>query len=238
MKNVMYLLLLFPLLLVAQNPGKILNMTEITVKSGHNSQFKAAVKLYKECYEKNNGTEGWNLWQRFQGEGTVYVLTSMVDNWAAFDKEDKAGDDCQSFVTTHIMPHVEKISYSTARNLPDLSRAPLEGTKMVVVYSVKVNNATAFEEGIKERQAFIRRAEGSPRSYIYRFMGGHPDSPSYLFSTPFKSFADMDIQRDNIWKIIEKEKGLKVANQMREANAKLVEKEWSYLYILHDELSK
>jgi len=238
MKNLIYWLLLFPLFVVAQNNGRILNMTEITVKTGHNSQFKAGVKLYKECYEKNNGTDTWTIWQRFQGEGTVYLMTSSFENWAQFDKEDKAGDDCQMIVSTHIMPHVEKISFNTARNLPELSRSPAEGTKMVVATFVKVKDGRAYEEGLKERLPFLQRAEGGPRSYAYRFMGGGEDGPHYVLSTPYKSFADLDVSRDNIWKIIEKEKGLKVSNQMRDVAMKNVEAIWSYLYVKHDDLSK
>lgn len=69
-------------------------MSEITVKPGQESEFNEGEKLWKKCYLENKGTDKFNIWRRVQGEGIVYVLTRMMDNWAEMDKEDVPGKEC------------------------------------------------------------------------------------------------------------------------------------------------
>ncbi|MCB0434161.1 MAG: hypothetical protein KDD18_14640, partial [Mangrovimonas sp.] len=63
MKKVLYLLLLCPLLIVAQeNKDYLLSISEITVKQGHNEAFLQGVKSWKECYLENKGEDKWGVW--------------------------------------------------------------------------------------------------------------------------------------------------------------------------------
>ena len=88
MKKLVLLVVLMPFLIVAQqNESILLNLSEITVKPGHNAQFIQGVKAWKECYLENNGEDKWNMWKRVQGEGNVYTMTSVMANWAEMDEE-------------------------------------------------------------------------------------------------------------------------------------------------------
>ena len=238
MKKLLLLAVLIPMLALSQNDGsKLLNMSEITVKPGHESQFIAGVKMWKECYLENKGTDKFNVWRRVQGEGIMYVLTGLMDNWAEMDKEDAPGKECRMKVIELIMPHVEKINYNIARTMPELSRGPAEGTKLVSVMFVRVTNDAAYNEAIKETTSTVRSVEGSPRGTWYSFVGGGPESPDYMVSTPFKGFADLDIKRDGVWKVYENKHGKKKTVELRAKVRAAVENSWSYLYSLNEELS-
>ena len=68
MKKLFYLLLLCPILMLSQeNESFLLNLSEITLKPGHEAQFIEGVKAYKKCYNDNEGKENWNMWRRMQG---------------------------------------------------------------------------------------------------------------------------------------------------------------------------
>lgn len=239
MKKLLLLAVLIPMFAFSQNDGsKLLNMSEITLKPGHESQFIAGVKMWKECYLENKGTDKFNVWRRVQGEGIMYVLTGMMDNWAEMDKEDAAGKECRMKVLDFIMPHVEKVNYNIARTMPEVSKAtPSEGTKLVWVSFFRVENGTVFNDVIKETASVRKSAEGSVRGTWYSFAGGGPDSPDYMLSTPYKGYADMDITRDGVWKIYENKHGKKKTDETRAKFRASIENSWAYLYSLNEELS-
>lgn len=239
MKKLLFLAVLIPMFAFSQNDGsKLLNMSEITVKPGHESQFIAGVKMWKECYLENKGTDKFNVWRRLQGEGIMYVLTGMMDKWAEMDKEDAAGKECRMKVIDFIMPHVEKVNYNIARTMPEVSKtSPSEGTKLVWVSFFRVENGTDFNEIIKGVTSAIKSTEGSPRGTWYSFVGGGPESPDYMVSTAFKGYADLDITRDGVWKIYENKNGKKKTDETRAKFRTSLENSWAYLYSLNEELS-
>ena len=239
MKKLLLLAVLIPMFAFSQNDGsKLLNMSEITVKPGHESQFIAGVKMWKECYLENKGTDKFNVWRRVQGEGIMYVLTGMMDNWAEMDMKDAAGKECRMKVLDFIMPHVVKVNYNIARTMPEVSKStPSEGTKLVNVSFFRVDNGPAFNELIKETSSTIRSVEGTPRNTWYSFAGGGPDSPDYMVSTPHKGYADLDITRDGVWKIYENKHGKKKTDDTRAKFRAIIENSWGYLYSLNEELS-
>ncbi|HSM49545.1 MAG TPA: hypothetical protein VK872_17120, partial [Draconibacterium sp.] len=63
----------------------ILSSTEFTIKVGHESQFEEGLKAWKACYLENKGEWTWTMWKRYNGKGSVYVLTSNSPNWATMD---------------------------------------------------------------------------------------------------------------------------------------------------------
>lgn len=238
LKNLIYFLLLLPLATKAQeNNGTLLNITEITVKQWHDAQFVEGVKLYKECYLKNNGTDHWNIWHRVQGKGNVYVLTGTMAKWAEMDKKDPASDACRETVVNFINPNVESIEYNIAQTMPELSMKPMDSTKLISVTFFKVKNSTDFNDVIKGVSSALKTTEGNNRDYWYRLRGGAPETADYFVTAPFKGFADLDIDRDGVWKVYEKVNGKKAADALRTKFRGAVDKMWSYLYTLSEDLS-
>jgi len=225
-------------MLSAQNNEKaLLTMSEITVKQGHNAQFMEGVKQWKECYLENKGEETWNMWQRVQGEGTVYVMTGLMSNWADMDKKDPVNKECYTTVLNFIMPHVEKVNFNIARTMPEFSRGPSEDMKLVWVTFYRVKNDTDFKEIIGAVTGAIKSKEGSSRAWWYSYMGGAVDAPDYMVSTPYKGFADLDISRDSPSKIYENAVGKKKADEMLAKWREAVGDSWSYIFTLNSELS-
>lgn len=239
MRKLLFLVVFIPMLAISQNDGsKLLNMSEITVKPGHESQFIAGVKMWKECYLEKKGTDKFNVWRRVQGEGIMYVLTGLMENWAEMDKEDAAGKECRMKVIELIMPHVEKVNYNIARTMPEVgSTTPAEGTKLVWVSFFRTTNGTLFNEAVKEMSSTLKSVEGAARGTWYSFNGGGPDAPEYMVSTPYKGFADLDIKREGVWKIYENKHGKKKTDELRAKFRASLENSWAYLYSLNEELS-
>ncbi|MFL1012942.1 hypothetical protein [Flavisericum labens] len=241
MKKLLFLMLLLPLLVVSQeNESFLLNLSEITVKTGHNAQFIEGVKAWKECYLENDGEDKWNIWKRVQGEGNVYTMTSAMANWAEMDeKDDPAGKECRMIVVNLIMPHVKSVHYNIARSMPELSRnAPMpEDTGLVWVYNVKVNNSSDFNDVVSEISKAVKKAEGDSRGTWYSVMGGSPEVADYFIGVPFKNFASLDVERDGVWKIYENANGKNKTDALRAKFRASVSSDWSYIYTLNKELS-
>ena len=63
MRKLLFVMLLLPFVVIAQeNESFLLNMSEITVKPGHEAQFVEGVKSWKACYLENEGQDKWNIW--------------------------------------------------------------------------------------------------------------------------------------------------------------------------------
>jgi len=239
MKKLLFLIALVPFLALSQNnnTAPLLTVTEITVKQGHNAQFMEGVKKWKACYLENNGTDKWNFWRRVQGEGTVYVMSGLMDNWAEMDKEDAASKACQAIILNDILPHVEKTNYRMARSMPDRSRGPAPDMGLVWVTHYKVNNSADFNEIIDGVTAAIKAKEGSPRGFWYSNIGGPSENSDFFVSTPFRNFAELDIQRDTPAKIYRDAIGDKKMDEMIKKWRAAVDKEWSHILTLNKELS-
>lgn len=241
MRKLLCLILLLPLAAVSQeNDSYLLNLSQITVKTGHTSQFIAGVKSWKKCYNDNDGKEHWNMWHRVQGEGSVFTMSSSMAKWAEMDDDnDAAGKECRTIVIDLIMPHVKSVSYNIARSLPKVSRTtPMpEDTKLVWVYNVKTNNSVAFMDVVKEVESTIKKAKGDTKASWFGVVGGGPEVSDYFVSVPMKNFAEMDIDEDGVWEIYEKAHGKDKTNALRAKFRSLVTSDWSYMYTLNKELS-
>ncbi|GAA4306508.1 hypothetical protein [Aestuariibaculum suncheonense] len=242
MRTLLYLLLVLPLLGVSQETNNyMLNMSEITVKPGHNSPFKEGVMSWKKCYKDNEGEFKWSMWKRVQGKGIVYTMTSRMDNWAEMDENnDEAGKKCRMKVVDLILPHVESVEYNIAKRMPDVSKSNSNlssDTKLVWVYNVKVDNYDSFMETVKEVESTIKKAEGDARGTWYSVIGGAPEVSDFFVVVPFKNFAALDEDRDGVWKVYENEKGKSKADAIKENFRSAVSKDWSYMYSLIEDLS-
>ena len=241
MRKLFYALLLLPFFAVSQeNEAFLLNVSEITVKTGHNAQFVEGVKSWKKCYKDNDGKDPWNMWKRVQGEGTVYTMTSTMANWAEMDKDgDAAGKECRMAVVNLIMPHVKSVNYNIARSMPDISKSTgmPQDTKVVWVYNAKTSNSVSFREVVGELTAATKKAEGDARGTWYNVQGGAPEGANYFVAVPFKNFAELDVDRDGVWNIYEKANGKTKTDALRAKMRASISSDWSYIYSLNEELS-
>ena len=229
--------MMLPTTLQAQEEESfIMNITEFTVKFGHNSVFTEGVKKWNKCYKDNNGTGTWHVWHRLQGKGNVYVMSSRMDKWAEMDESDDAGKACRSIALEFITPHIESAEYNTATSIPEFSRkTAIEGMSLIWVNSFEVKSSMVFNEIVKEVTSVIKSEEGDNRGYWYRHMGG--EGVNYFVSTPFKNFAELDKERDGVWKIFEKVKGKAKTKEIREKFSAVLESSSSYTYTLETDLS-
>lgn len=234
-------MLLLPLIVLSQeNESFLLNMSEITVKRGHDAQFIEGVKSWKECYLENEGEDKWNIWRRVQGEGTVYTMTSRMAKWAEMDETaDEAGKACRMLVQNFILPHVESVHYNVASSIPEISRStPMpEDTELVNVYNFKISNSTTFREVVDALTSEMKKSEGDATGMWYTVIGGAPEVADYFVAVPFKNFADLDIKRDGVWKIYANAKGKDKAAKLRDKFRASLQSDWSYMYSLNKELS-
>jgi len=241
MRKLFYLILILPFVVVSQsNESVLLSLSEITIKPGHDAQFLDGVKSWKECYLENEGTDKWNMWRRVQGEGSVYTMTSTMAKWAEMDEEgDAAGKECRMIVMNFIMPHVKSIHYNIASSMPDVSRTtPMpEDTELVNVYNFKISNSSVFMEVVDALTAEMKKADGDTRAVWYAVQGGAPEVADYFVVVPFKNFADLDIERDGVWKVYEKANGKTKADALRDKFRASISSDWSYMYTLNKGLS-
>lgn len=210
---------------------------EITVKRGHHEQFKEGVKKWKECYLENKGEGNWNMWHRLQGEGNVYVMTGSKANWAEMDKDDPVNKECYAVMLNFIMPHVEKTNFNIAKNMPEISITWPKDAKHAWVTYYKVKDGISFKEIITAVMGAINNKEGSMRSIWREFQGGSSDAPDFMVSTPYKTFAALDIIRDSPLKIYTDAVGSKKAEEMRAKWLQTVTDSWSYIFTLNTEMS-
>jgi len=240
MRKLFYVLLLLPFFAVSQgNEAFLLNLTEITVKQGHDAQFVEGVKSWKKCYKDNDGKDPWNMWKRVQGEGSVYTLTSRMAKWAEMDEDgDSAGKECRMTAVNFIMPHVKSMHYNIARSMPDVStKSTSEDSKLVWVYNAKTSNSNDFTDVVKELTSALKKAEGDSRGTWYSLQGGAPEVADYFVAIPYKNFAELDIDRDGVWKVYEKANGKAKTDALRAKMRASISSDWSYIYSLNEELS-
>ena len=170
---------------VAQAQEKfILSTTEFTVKNGHEKQFEDGVKAWKACYLENKGEWTWNMWKRYNGKGSVYVLTSRSKNWAEMDEEnDEAGKKCRQIAMYQIDPHIESSENNFATSMPEFSKATPSEMGVIRVSFFQVENSVLFKEVVKEIADISQKAEGDKRGYWYDVDGGSPDFADYYVTT-------------------------------------------------------
>lgn len=229
----------FSLNSAAQAPEKfILSTTEFTVKSGHEHDFEEGIKAWKACYIENKGEWTWTMWQRYNGKGSVYVLSSRSKNWAEFDDEnDEAGKKCRQIAIYQIVPHIESSEYNFATSVPEWSKTSAAEMGVIWVSFFKVENSGAFMEVVKEIGDITQKTEGDKRGYWYDVEGGGPDFADYYVTTPFKNFAALDVKRDALWEMVEKAKGKEDTEKLRAKFRSSIQDSWAYIYKRMDDLS-
>lgn len=212
------------------DPGTLLNVLVIDVKSGHDAEFRDGVAAYKACYLEHDGEGTWNFWQQMNGKGGTYVGAWPMASWAEMDEADEAGRACREVVREQISPHVKSTESNFARTIPELSRDFTEVSDVVWVTFFRVDDVRLFRSTIDSITSAMREAEGAPRGYWYEVMGGSQESAHYWVVTPFDNFAALDESRDGVFTVVEKARGEEEAERVRADARKAVESIWSYLY--------
>ncbi|WP_157493771.1 hypothetical protein [Draconibacterium sediminis] len=215
----------------------ILSTTEFTIKKGHERLFENGVKAWKSCYLENGGEWTWTMWRRYNGEGSVYVISSRMANWAELDNDDEAGKECRQIIYDQIIPHIEKTVDMFSKNIPEISKAADSEMGVIWVTFFQVENSSVFRETVDEISNIIAEAEGDKRGYWYSVNGGGPESPDYFVTVPFENFAALDVERDGVWKMVENAKGKDATDKMRAKFRDSVSDIWAYMYKMLDELS-
>ncbi|MGC9344261.1 MAG: hypothetical protein ACP5E3_16275 [Bacteroidales bacterium] len=217
----------------------ILSLTEFTVKPGHDFEFREGIKAWKDCYLENGGEWSWTIWRRVQGEGNVYILSSSMSSWAEMDETgDEAGKECRDMSRELINPHIEKAKYNLARYMPEMSKTEPMEYDVVWVTNWTVNDGDKFRGTVNEITDIIRDVEGDPRGFWYGVMGGAVDEADYFVVDPYKNFAAMDEDRDGVWTLVEKSKGEKKKDELRQNFLDSVDEAWAYMYTREKELSR
>ena len=226
----------------AQNDplGPLMSVTEFTVRDGHDLQFQEGVKAWKACYLAEKGEWTWRVWQRLQGEGNVYILASDMPNWAEMDKTDPVGSKCAALATAMINVHVEKAITHITRLLPAVSNSTPTTDELISVgfYELNPSDGHKFLPAIREVAASLAKAEGAARGYWYSWQTMSPDSPNYHVVTPYKNYAAMDVTRDSVWDVYEKENGKEKRDAMQAQFRSSLKNSWTYQFKLNLEMSR
>lgn len=226
----------------AQNDplGPLMSVTEFTIKPGHDLQFKEGVKAWKACYLAEKGEWTWSVWQRLQGEGNVYILASAMPNWAEMDKTDSVGSKCEALATEMINVHVEKATTHINRFLPALSSSTPNTDEIISVgfYELNLSDGHKFLPAIREVAASYTKANGTPIGSWYSWVTSGPDSPNYHVVTPYKNFAAMDVIRDSVWEVYEKEHGKEKRDALQAQFRSAVKNSWTYQFKMNSEMSR
>ncbi len=238
MKKMILFLLLFPLLGIAQQESRILHMFELKIKMNEGKKFQEGMKKWKDCYLENSGTDSWNVWNRVQGEGGVVAVTYFMDKWAEMDEDPQDADKaCQAIFQSDVFPYVESMSHNIASTMPEVSKSPTSGNKVVWVTFFRTNNSSVFNEVIKDVSSTYKETKGEPLGYWYDFEGGGRDDPDYMVSLPFKNFAGLDAEWDGPWEVYEQKHGKEKMTKMRDKFRDALDDSWAYMYKLNEDLS-
>lgn len=219
--------------------GPLTSVTEFTIKPGHRMQFREGIKVWKECYLKAGGEWTWRMWERQQGEGTVYILATNMPNWAEMDKTDEKGKDCQLLAINLINAHVEKATSHITRFMPEISNTNPFEANIIRVSFFKVNHINGYKmmEVVKEVEGIRKNAGLAIRGYWYNWQTSDPNSPSFHVVIGYQNYAEMDVIQDGVWKSVEDAEGKEKRDALQAKFRSSLESTWSYIYSMDKEIS-
>ncbi|MBD8488957.1 hypothetical protein IFO69_09390 [Echinicola sp. CAU 1574] len=230
----------FSLFAQEEAPSEFIRViVEFKVKEGQTSLFEKSISSWKECYLSNGGETAWSLFRRMDGEGDNYVLTYVKPNWAAFDDKDKAAGSCNSLADLMLSPNVEESSRYFTKFMPEISKqATPESPQLVAVtfFKVKTGKYRSFMDHVKTISGHIASAEGSPRGYWYRYLGGGENAPEFFTSNTHQSFSDLD-GISSIWNTVENVLGKKEKDKLYDTFFESVDDLYNHIYQLIPEIS-
>lgn len=222
----------------SENEPMLLSITEFHVKMGESMAFEEGVKVWKDCYLGNEGEWTWNVWDRINGEGSVYYLTSYSAGWAEMDRQDAAGMNCYRQARELIMPNVEKAVDHFAYTLPGWSMTPSgdQNTVADVTY-FRVKDYPLFNVLASTVMNIIEEETGSKRTLWFRAAAGEPDGFHYMNVYLYENMAAMDEPMDSAWQIVEAAEGEERMRELQDDYKNSVENSWTYILRLKEDLS-
>ncbi len=224
----------------SETRGHLMSVTEFVIKPGHEMQFQEGIKAWKSCYMENNGNWTWRIWERQQGEGSVYVLASEMANWAEMDRTDESAKKCRDLARSLINPHVEKATSHVTRFLPDMSKTPGNTSEVIWVSFYKMNPGyqQIMMEVVKEVEAIRKNANMPLMGFWYQWQTGDPESPDYHFVIPYNNYAAIDSEMESVWMTVEKQAGKSKRDELQSTFRSALGDSWSYIYKLNKDISR
>ncbi|CAB0151872.1 hypothetical protein PSI9734_02232 [Pseudidiomarina piscicola] len=212
-----------------------LSISELSVKLGHTQAFMDGVKAVRDCYQEAGGKEPWWLWNRVQGPGNVFVVTSTYKNWQGFFADDSVGEGCRGVVRDKVVPHIDSTYHNMASYLPDWSSIETTGGNFVAVYNFKVNNYELFESTVAAIEEGLKD-DGGPGAAWYYTMGGRGQA-DYFVVEYFTDPKALDADDPGVWQRLEAAVGKEKSSALQQDFRKSIGEWWTYLYALHEDLS-
>jgi len=214
-----------------EEESHILSMTEVGIKLGHVSQFRDALKPYHACLRENDDDADWSAWRNVGGDGTTYWFVSTMANWAEMDTPDEAGETCWPEHMENIIPHVELISTSFARPMPDWS-GDAEDYSVVRLHQWRVEDGAAFREAAGAITSIMKEAEYEHMGSWYDMIGNSSNEPDYFVVTHFDDFAAMDEDRAGAYDVVSEHAGEARADELWEQFGDSLKDDWEYFHVM------
>lgn len=228
--------------LVAQEtPVRMLEVTEIEVKLGHEMKFREGVKAYMQCYEEKDGAGNWSAWRNVGGSGTSYHIVSSHSSWAELGQTDAVRNACWSIIDEQVTPHVNSVSTSFARHMPDWSGTPGNDNTIVRLHQFRVEDGEKFREAVGAITTIMKEAEYPHMGSWYDMIGNSSDEPDYFVVAYYKDFAAMDEDRDGSYEAVKAAAGEERADALWDDFGDALTDDWEYFTMLlhrEDELSR
>lgn len=216
-----------------ETKGRILEMSAFTIKNGQGMAFANGTEQWVKCYGENGGKDVLNGWWEMNGDASVFVLTSMIPNFAALDDTgDDAGKACRHIAQNLILPYVESSTRGMMRHLPEWSSATMPESSVVwaTSFKIKMGMGRTFRDVVKEVQELSGSKELMPHNHWYRAVGGGRDAADYMLVTHYDNFAGMDEEGKKVWEKVRAKLGDEAGYALQDKFTSCLEDSWSHIY--------
>jgi len=213
--------------LAQDNATPILEVTTLEVKLGHDSEFRAGIQAYRNCYAENDGAGDWSMWQAVEGKAGVYHVVSEMDGWVEMDTPDPAGQKCWGTVEDQISPHLTSVSTQFARRMPEWSGAPGEFS-VVRLHQFRVDDEDAFESAVSAITSVMKEAEYEHMGTWYDVINPDSNEPGYFVVAHYKNFAAMDAERASPYQTVRDQAGQARADELWSQFGDALTDDWEY----------
>ncbi|NCO18537.1 MAG: hypothetical protein GW900_00510 [Gammaproteobacteria bacterium] len=224
-----------------ETPVRMLEITEIGVKIGHEMKFRVGVKAYLKCYGEKGGEGSWSTWRNVDGSGTSYHVVSSRSGWAELGKVDAARESCWPMIEEQVAPHMESVSTRFARHMPDWSGTPGDDNTVVRLHQFRVEDGKKFREVVGAVTAVMKESKYPHLGSWYDVLGNSSNEADYFVVAYYKDFAAMDEDRQTAYEAVKASAGEQRADALWEDFGDSLTDDWDYFtMLLHrdDELSR
>jgi hypothetical protein len=201
---------------VAEEPrDHMLEISELEVKIGHESKFRSGVKAYQQCYEEQDGKGRWVAWRNVGGAGSRYLIVTSRSGWAELGDENEARKHCWSIIEEQAAPHLDSVTTSFARSMPDWSGNQLEGYDIARIHRFRVADEKQFRSAVGAMIGILTRAEYPHLGRWYDVIGNNSNEPDFFWVSYYRDFAALDERRESPHEAIKAMAGEERADALR-----------------------